>query len=125
MKKLFLVTSLFYLSLIPGVSEGREWTSITKDQSGDVDVFVDQESIRHISDNTVRVWVKYRYAQPKHFDSRYIKELAVYGEYQCTGESYKIIQSIGSFTDGTSEADSSERQGHILRNDEIYRYLCK
>ncbi|HXX58893.1 MAG TPA: surface-adhesin E family protein [Thermodesulfovibrionales bacterium] len=123
--KILVLMMLFGMSLIPGVSVGAEWTSITRDQSGDVDIFVDRESISHVSDATVRGWVKYRYSQPKQFDSRFIKELEVYGEYHCTERSYKIIRSIAYFADGTNEPDQSERQGHILRDDVVFEYLCK
>lgn len=124
-KILSVVMTLFCLSLVSGLSEGTVWTLITKDHSGDVDVFIDQESVRRMSANTIRAWVKYRYSPPKRFDSKYITELAVYSEYYCTGESHKIIQSIGYFTDGTSETDSSERQAPVLLDDVTYKYLCK
>jgi len=125
MYRFFLSLMILGFSLIPVVTEGADWTLITKGQSGDVDVFVDREKLEHISDTVNRVWVKYRYSIPREFDSKRIIELVVYSEYSCNEEKYRILQTIGYFTDGTSETDSTERQGHILRDDVLYKYLCK
>jgi hypothetical protein len=125
MNRLLLSIMIFASSLIFGVAEGADWTLITKGQSDDIDVFVDQESVKRISDNVVRAWIKYKYSNPRHFDSKYIKELVVYNEYYCTERKYKILQSEGYFTNGTRETDSSERQGYILPDDAAHKYLCK
>jgi len=122
MDNVFVTLMIFSLSIISGISEGADWTLITK---GDADVFIDRESIEHISDKVDRVWVKYRYSMPKKFDYKYIKELAVYREYNCGEGKFKILRTIGYFTDGTSETDTSERQGYVLRDDVAYKYLCK
>jgi hypothetical protein len=113
------------LSLSSAVADGADWTPLTKGRSEDVEVFVDRERVEHISDTVNRAWIKYRYSVPKQFDSKRITELAVYSEYNCNEGKYKILQTIEYFTDGTSETDSSERQGYILHDDIPYAYLCK
>ena len=86
---------------------------------------MDPESIEHISDDVVRVRIRYIYSKPRSFDSGFIKELVVDSEYHCSERKYKILRSEGHFTDGTRETDSTEREGHILPGDAIYEYLCK
>lgn len=104
---------------------GADWTPITQGLPTDIEVFIDPKRINRISNNVVRAWVKYRYSTPRSFDSKYIKELAVHNEYNCSERKYKILQSEAYFTDGTHEPDFSERQGYVLADDAAYRYLCK
>ncbi len=107
------------------IANGADWKFIARERSGDVDVFVDRESIERVPGDVVRARIRYRYSKPKRFDSKYIKELVVYNEYNCDQRKCKILWSEGHFTDGTQETDSSEREGHILPDDETYKYLCK
>lgn len=112
-------------SLISSMPTGADWTPITKGLPTDIEVFVDPKSINRISNNVVRAWVKYRYSTPRSFDSKYIKELAVHNEYNCSDRKYKILQSEAYFTDSTHEPDFSERQGYVLAEDAAYNFLCK
>jgi len=111
-------------SLISGMPADADWTTIKKDLPTDIDVFVDLKSINRISNNVVRAWIKYRYSMPRSFDSKYVKELAVHNEYNCSESKYKILRSEAYFTDGTHEPDFSERQGYVLADDAAYNFLC-
>ncbi len=125
MSNRILTIILLVSSLLAGFAVGADWTVVSESSSGDVDIFIDRHSIKHISDNVTRVWVKYRYSRPRNFDSKYIKELEVYNEYYCGGRKFKILKSEGYFTDGTQKTDPSEREGYILPDDVVYKYLCK
>jgi hypothetical protein len=114
------------LVLVPGLMEAADWTPVMKGPAEDVVVSVDRESIERNTDNVVRAWIKYRYSKPKPFDSGDIKELRVNNEYDCkNAKKYKIHLSVAYLTDGTVQADSSERQGYILPDDATFNYLCK
>ena len=108
-----------------GVPSDSDWILITKEPSIAIEVFVSPKTISRVSDDVVRGWVKYRYSTPKSFESKYIKELAVYNEYNCRERTSRILRSEAYFTDGTSEPDLSARKGHVLSNDEAFKYLCK
>ena len=104
----------------------KQWTLIQKGAAGGVDIFLDSKSIRHVSEAVVRLEIRYRYSGPKPFDSGYIEELQVYNEYDCNNkETYRILSSAAHFMNGGTKTDSSERQGYILPDDAVFRYLCK
>ena len=110
---------------VQNVSE-EQWVPVSEGQAGGVVIFVDEKSIQHVSDTAVRVRVRYRYSSPNPFDSGTIKELVVYNEYDCNNkDTYRILRSQAHFTDGRSETDSSERQGYVLPDDAVFRYVCK
>jgi hypothetical protein len=124
--------TLIFLIFLSGCAathhvQGEEqWTPVSKGQAGGVGIFVDEQSMRHVSETVVRLRIKYRYSSPKPFDSGYIEELIVYNEYDCDNkDTYRILQSEAHFTDGGSETDSSERVGYILPDDVVFRYVCK
>ncbi len=106
-------------------SEGQ-WTPLQKGRGNGVKVFVDERSLKHLSDTVARLRIRYRYSTPEPFDSGYIEELVVYNEYDCRNEeTYKILWSEAHFMDGKSKKDSSERLGYILPDDAVFRYVCK
>jgi hypothetical protein len=110
---------------IQNVSEER-WAPVSRNQAGGVAIFVDENSMRHVSDTVVRLRIKYRYSSPKPFDSGSIEELVVYNEYDCNNkDTYRILRSEAHFMDGGSETDSSERVGYILPDDAVFRYVCE
>jgi hypothetical protein len=108
------------------IQNEEQWTPVSRGEVSGVAIFVDQQSIRHVSDTVVRLRVKYSYSGPKPFDSGYIEQLVVYNEYDCKNENtYRILRSEAHFMDGRSETDSTERQGYILTDDDVFRYVCK
>lgn len=104
----------------------RQWTPVPGGQTSGVKIFVDEQSRQNLSKNVVRLQVRYLYSNPKSFDSGYIKELVVYSQYDCSNkETYKILWSEAHFMDGRNKRDSSERLGHILPDDALFRYICE
>lgn len=63
MKKaiLFLVLILFF---IPTIAEGADWKLIGESPQGDY-IYIDNENIKHLSKNVVRVWFKIILKKPK------------------------------------------------------------
>jgi hypothetical protein len=101
------------------------WTPLAMGRAAGVEIFVDENSIRHMS-GTVRLRIKYRYVSPKPFDSGYIDQLVVYNEYNCDNKkTHKILWSEAHYIDGGSKRDLLERQGYILPNDAVFHYVCK
>jgi hypothetical protein len=126
-----IISVLIFLSAcaathrIQNVSE-EHWTPVSKGRAGGAAIFVDEKSIRHVSDSLVRLRIKYRYSTPEPFDSGSIEELVVYNEYDCNNkDTYRILRSEAHFMDGRSETDLSERQGYILPDDAVFRHVCK
>jgi Surface-adhesin protein E len=126
-----IVSALVFLSACAttqhfrNASEGL-WTPLQEGRGNGVNIFVDERSIKHVSDAVARLRIRYRYSSPKPFDSGYIEELVVYSEYDCKNkETYKILWSEAHFMDGGSKMDSSERLGYILPDDAVFRYVCK
>jgi hypothetical protein len=112
-------------SATPNMPGDPDWTPIKKESPTAIEVFIALKSITRISKDVVRAWVKYRYPTPRSFDSKYIKELGVYNEYNCSERRCKILQSKAYFTDGTHGTDLSERQSYVVSEDAAYKYLCK
>ncbi len=125
MNRVLSSAALLGLFLISAAAQGADWKSIAKERSDDPEVLVDTESIERVSEDVVKARVKYSYSKPRSFDSKYIRELVVCNEYHCKERKCRILWSEGHFTDGTQEADASEREGHILPGDAVYEYLCK
>lgn len=123
----------FLISLSACVSAGHfhdinesEWTPVAIGRAGGVEIFVDEDSIRHVSDKVVRLRIKYRYVRPKPFDSGYVDQLVVYNEYNCDNKkTHKILWSEANYIDGGIKRDNLERQGYILPDDAVFRYVCK
>jgi hypothetical protein len=108
------------------VRREEQWTPVSKGEMGGVAIFVEEQSIRHVSNTVVRLRVKYRYSSPKPFDSGYVEELVVYNEYDCNNKNtYRILRSEAHFIDGGRETDSTKRQGYILPDDDVFRSVCK
>ena len=113
------------MTTLPGIPADAEWTAISEDSPAEIEVFIALRSIERIPDKVVRAWIRYRYATPRSFGSKSVKELAAYNEYSCGERKYKILRSEAFFTEGTHEPDLSERQGYVLPGDAAYKYLCK
>lgn len=127
---LTLLSVIIFLSACAATQHFRnasevQWTPVTKGQADAVKIFIDEKSIRHMSDTVVRLRLRYRYSSPNPFDSGYVDELVVYNEYDCNNkETYNILWSEAHFIDGVTKADSSKRQGYILPDDAVFRFLC-
>lgn len=119
------VFGLFFLSI---VAEGSD--SILIEKTDQAYVFIDNESIKHISDNIVRAWVKYfPHTVLEPFKAKYLHYYLSYYEFDCGEKKNRVLQTVFYYTDYTSEQDDREHQWSSLAPDTVesalFEYVCK
>jgi hypothetical protein len=123
---ILLALGLFFLST---TAEGSNWEMVTKSKDGDsVLVFVDTESIKHISKTVVRTWVKFLFEKPEPTGLKFLKSQLVYSEYDCSEGKLRNLQAMEYYTDGTYEDFPSGSWKYIAPDtlyEAIHNYLCK
>jgi len=121
-----LAIGLFFLST---TAEGANWKFITKNDLGDM-LYIDTESIRHISKTVVRAWNKIILKNPKPLDSKEIVEMLGYDEHDCVERKLCYLQMEHKYSDGTTESTLFPvKEWRYVRPDTIesvmHNYLCK
>lgn len=99
-----LLTVVF--SVVSTIAEGAEWKLISKSEDENISVFVDNESIKHISKNSVTVWVKMLFKEPVQIKTKQSK-YAIYSlgheEHDCSVRKIKLLQLTFYYTDSTND----------------------
>jgi len=73
MRKIIVFLALILFS-IPTIAAGADWVLLAEGKRGTT-VFVDNESVRHISKNIVRARVRFVKSEPVKFEAKFIKEI--------------------------------------------------
>jgi hypothetical protein len=119
----FLAFNLFFL---PVLAEAVNWKLIAKSKNGNMSIFIDNESIRHISKTIVRARVKLSFEKMEPMKSKYIKEVINYREDSCSEKKRRSIKSSFYYSDGT--IDTSKGQWQYIAPGTIdyvvHDYLC-
>jgi len=121
---ILLALGLFFLSV---TSEGADWKLIGKNKDG-ILIFVDTESIKHISKTVDRAWVKFSFEKPEPIDLTFLKSQLLYFENDCSEDKVRILQGMQYYTDGTYDDIPSGSWKYIAPdtiNELIHNYLCK
>ena len=130
MKKILIMIA-FVLFFVTTVAEGADWVLITLSNVGDK-IYIDEESIKHNSKNTIKVWEKHvpkgsTFEKP--FNSKQVTQLLVYGEYDCDQGRKRRLQLHFYFEDGTDQKYPGPNEWSYVVPDTvaevIIKYLCK
>ena len=130
MKKI-LGMILFFLFFVAAITEGADWVLITSSDGGDK-IYVDEESIRRNSSNTIKVWEKHvpegsTFEKP--FNSKKVTRLLIYREYDCDQGRKRRLQIHFYFEDGTNQNYPGLHEwSYIVPGtvaEEIIQYVCK
>jgi hypothetical protein len=122
---------VFVLFFSITIAEAADWVLITSSNDGDK-IYIDEESIKHISKNTMQVWEKHvpegsTFEKP--FNSKKVTQLLVYREYDCDQKRKRKLQSNFYFEDGTKqEYQGPDEWSYVIPEtvaEEIIQYLCK
>jgi hypothetical protein len=91
-------------------------------------VFVDNESINHISTNIVRAQIKYFFHTMEPFKSKYLDYYLSYCEFDCSEKRIKVLQKVFYYTDYTSDKDDKEYPWSNIAPDTVesvlFEYVC-
>lgn len=117
--------------LLSASAEGANWELITTDKDGNLSVYVDTESIRHISKTVVRAWIKIILKNPEPFGSKKIVETLDYEEHDCVEMKASLLEIYHKYSDGTTASVTAKEKEFLryIRPDTIesviFNYLCK
>ena len=95
-------------------------------------IYIDEESIKHNSNNKVKVWEKHvpegsTFEKP--FNAKKVTQLLILREYDCDQGRKRQVQLNFYFEDGTKqEYQSTDEWSYVVPDtvaDEIMKYICK
>jgi hypothetical protein len=130
MKKIFIMI-VFVLFFVVSIAEAADWVLITLSNGGDK-IYIDEESIKHNSKTTIKVWEKHvpegrTFEKP--FNSKKVTQLLVYREYDCEQKRKRKLQSNFFFEDGSKQEYQGPHEWSYVIPDtvaeEIIQYICK
>ncbi len=109
-----------------GMAEGANWQRIAEYE--DTLIYIDNESIRNISEPVVRAQFKIVYQEPFWIKSKSVTYYLIEQENNCSEKKYKVYQVTVYFDDGTSD-NFKTKEEHDVRSDTfqsaIYDFVCK
>ena len=127
MKKLFLAIVIIGLALTCCKSKEAKLIEIKDDPT--LKLYVDQNSIKHVSENIVRAWFTFSYKQPQEIGSKLFQKAVSYDELDCAKRTLQIVQATFYFTDGTNQTLSDKLESSNIPpgtpGESEYNYLCK
>jgi hypothetical protein len=126
--RIFIWLSVFGLVLISPIARGSD--SILIEKTDKAYVFIDNESIKHISKNIVRARVKYfPHTVMEPFRSKYLSYYLSYYEFDCDEKRAMVLQTTFYFKGYTSEQDDREHPWSSVAPDTVesalFEYVCK
>ena len=129
MKALLIATVFIFLFTLP--AEGSKWLEAVKSADGD-SFLVDVESIEDTKIDTIRIWTKLIYREPKYLEGRdvNIAYVVTHEEHDCEEGKTRDIKIIFFNKDAAVLHTSSELTpwrypppGTVMI--EVHRYICK
>jgi len=125
-KIIFLLIILVFLS--PISAKGADWQLIAENEENKF--YIDKESINHPSENLVKAWFKTVPNIPAKIFEKYMTYQLVHEEHNCKVRKFRILQTTGYHSDGTSKEVISEPSAwidvpHVTTFETKHEYLCK
>jgi hypothetical protein len=118
-----LAIMLFQLT---GRAEGADWGFISEYE--DTNIYIDNETVKHISENVIGAQFKVVYKEPSWIRSKAVTYYLLTQENDCSGKKYKVSKVTVYFDDGTNNTYDTKEE-HDVRSDTfqsaIYDFLCK
>jgi hypothetical protein len=130
LNRISILVFIFGLLFITDILEASNWVLVVSAPNG-TQMFVDKESIKHVSKNIVRALRKYQFKEPREDEAKDYTALSVYGEVNCEEERFLVLSEILHFDDNTQEVKNykpSDNWEDIKPNtfdDYFYEYVCK
>jgi hypothetical protein len=111
---------------VAGVAEAANWGFISEYE--DTSIYIDNETVKHISENVIDAQYKVVYKEPSWIRSKAVTYYLLTQENDCSGRKYKVSKVTVYFDDGTSNTYDTKEE-HDVRSDTfqsaIYEFLCK
>jgi len=111
---------------IAGIAEGADWGFISEYE--DTNIYIDNETVKHISENVVDAQFKVVYKEPSWIRSKAVTYYLLRQETDCSGKKYRVSKATVYFDDGTNNSYDAKEE-HDVRSDTfqsaIYDFLCK
>ena len=108
------------------IAEGAIWERIS--EYDDTIIYINNESIRHISETVVRAEFKLVYKEPAWFNAKSIDYYLIEQENNCSEKRYKVYRLTVYFRDGTNN-NFMTKEEHDVKSDTfqsaIYEFICK
>lgn len=113
--------------LLPAYAQGADWELAAENK--DVRFYIDKESIDKTAENSVRAWFKTEPTTPFRIFEKYMIYQLVYEEHNCKESKFRVLQTTGYHSDGTSKKVISEPSvwrdvRHVTPFELKHDYLC-
>ena len=121
----FLALILFF---IPTITKGADWELLTKRENPNIEVFIDNEQIKHISKNVLTARVKIVFSEQKETEFENVKFIVSYTELDCVDEKYRHLEFSSYYLDGSYDTGVYENWRFIKPEtigEDLHKYLCK
>ena len=123
----FLILVITVMLFAPaGGAEGADWKFVSEYE--DMRIYIDNESLKHVSENVTGAQFKVVYKEPSWFRSKAITYYLITQENDCSEKKYTVSQVKVFFGDGTNNIFDTKEE-HEVRSDTfqsaIYEFLCR
>ena len=111
---------------VSSIAEGANWELISEDD--DISIYVDNESVRHVSEIVMRAQFKIVYKEPFWLKSKSIAYNLIEQENDCSRKKYTVYELTVYFDDGTINYFKAKEE-YSVKSDSfqsaIYEFICK
>jgi len=111
---------------IAETAKGADWGFVSEYE--DTNIYIDNETVKHISENVVDAQFKVVYKEPSWMRSKAVTYYLLTQETDCSGKKYKVSRVTVYFDDGTNNTFDTKEE-HNVKSDTfqsaIYDFLCK
>lgn len=129
MKKAVSLTifmSTLILTLELGIAQGADWKRIAEYE--DTFIYVDKESIRHVSDSVISALFRIEYREPFWVGAKSVDYYTIAQDNDCVASKYRVSRLVMYFRDGAERTFSPEEE-HPVNPDTfqsvIHQFICK
>jgi len=116
----------FILVFVSNIEAGTNWETILEDDL--TGIFIDNDTLRHLSETVVTAMFKIVYKEPLWIKSKYITYYLIEEEHNCEKNKYKVDRLKVYFNDGTS-ANFDTKEEVTVKSDTfqsiIHNFICK
>ncbi len=121
-----LLCMLIVLSFVSGIAEGATWQRISVYE--DTTIYIDNDSIKHISQTITEAQFKIVFTKPSWVKSKSIDYYLIEQENNCSKNKYKVYQVNLYFSDGTNETFKIKEEQDVNPDtfqSVIHEFMCK